>query len=141
MSRKFLPFLLVLALAGLFAGCSSHGPLNGISVDLIKLERVADGKVQATITINNSTVLAFNIGSSKHQVFLNGRAAGTFEIHEPLGLPAQRSMTQTATLDLTGDLPAAGPADYRLESLLMLVLSGDSREKLKLSGTGTVAVP
>ena len=85
--------------------------------------------------------MAFNVASSKHQVFLNGRLAGSLEISEPLGLPAEHNMTQTGRLKLEGGAPAPGAASYQINSALTLLLYGDTKEIQKFTSTGTVQVP
>jgi hypothetical protein len=140
--RRFLtPLVAFLALVALFAGCSSHPPLSGVTVELTKLERASDGSLTATLSVVNSTVVSFNIANSKHQLSLNGLLVGTIEISEPLGLPAQRTMTQTGLLKLAGAKLTAGSATYRLESSATLLLYGESKETQKLTNTGTVQVP
>lgn len=141
MRRLTAPLLLLCTLVLLGGGCSSKLPPSGLEVELVKLDRAPDGVVTATLQFNNSAVLAFNIARSKHELYLNDRPAGTIDINEPLGLPQQRSLTQTGTLHVApGGLPA-GAASYRLESALTVLLYGDSKDTIKLSSAGTVQVP
>ena len=141
MRRLLTPLVVIFALLAWFTGCSSHEALGGVVVELAKIERGSDGALTATLRLDNSTVVAFNIASSTHQVFLDGRLAGTIEITEPLGLPSQQAMTQSARFKLAGgDLPA-GSASYRLESSLRLATYGEKTEIHKFSNTGTVQVP
>lgn len=141
MRRLLTPFILLVALVAVFAGCSSHPPLTGLTVDLVKLERAKDGTVIATVEVVNATVLGFNIASSNHQVFLNGRLVGTMHISEPLGLPQQSTAKQSAPLRLAGGDLTAGLASYRIESALTLLLYGDEKDIHKIVGSGTVQVP
>jgi hypothetical protein len=141
MRRLLIPLVLSLATLAAFTACTSRVPVSGLSVELLKLERASDGSVMATVQVDNATVIAFNIANSKHQLILNGKPAGTLEIKEPLGLPAQRNMPQTGRLVLTGGELPSGNATYQLNSELALVLSGDKHEIQKFSTSGTVQVP
>jgi hypothetical protein len=141
MTRLFTPLILCLALLVGLTGCHSGPELNGLAVELLKLERSPDGSIVATLQIDNSTVIAFNVGRSKHDILLNGRLVGTVEIDEPLGLPAQRNLPQTGKLKLAAGALTPGQASYQLNSALTLILQGDSKEIHKITGTGTVEVP
>jgi hypothetical protein len=56
-------------------------------------------------------------------------------------MPAQQTTPQSGRLKLTGELPASGPASYRLDSALKLILSGEANEVHKVTGSGTVQIP
>ncbi|HVU18781.1 MAG TPA: hypothetical protein VHD32_17895 [Candidatus Didemnitutus sp.] len=139
--RRFLtPVLLVLALVAGLTGCTSHPPLSGVATELTGIQHAADGTLTATVQFDNGSVLAINISSSHHDILLNGQLIGTLDLSEPLGLPAQHNFSQTGTVKLTGAAPAAGEASYQINSTLRVVTYGDSKELIKVGGSGTVTV-
>lgn len=141
MKRLLLPVLL-LGLLVLGAGCSSTpAPMAGLSLELVALERGADGAVAATVRVVNPNLVAYNLLRAEHRVFLDGRAIGTLKYTQPTGVPAQNVAEQRGNLELErGASVAAGTTAYRLESRLTLTLWGDRTEDAKLSAIGTVTV-
>ncbi|HET7535188.1 MAG TPA: hypothetical protein VFJ90_01945 [Candidatus Didemnitutus sp.] len=139
--RKLLtPFLAAAALITLLAGCAAL-PLTGFTIELAKIERNADGSATATLRIVNPNVVAYNVESSTHTVFLDGKPAGTITVTHAEGVPAQTTVIETGTFTAApGYTLSAGKASYRMETNLLLLLYGDEKEKQKLSGTGTVEI-
>ena len=142
MKKFFLPFLLLLGVSILLNACSSRVDQISLQVNVIKLEHKADGNFLATLQFSNPNVGSVNVEKSTHQLFLNGKPAGVLEITEPIGLPAQQSVTTTATFRLTG-LPAdfSGAVSYQLVSSMLLRVFDDTTERCKSSSSGTVTMP
>lgn len=142
MKKLLLPLLFALAAVTLFQGCSSNNTLIGLQVQLVKLERKADGTLLASLQFSNPTVGSLNVFKSTHQLTLGGRPAGELEVVEPLGLPALQTVTTTATFrhgSRAADV--SGPVSYRLESLLTLSIFNTTEQLYKTSSAGTVTVP
>lgn len=140
MKRLLLPVLL-LGLAALGAGCSSPAPLAGLSLELVALERAADGGVSATVRIVNPNLVAYNLARATHRIIVDGRLVGTLRYDRPTGVPAQNVAAQEGRLALEpGTSLPSGPAAYRLESKVVLTLWGDRTEESKLSAAGSVTV-
>ncbi len=140
--KKFVALLLVaLAFLPWPSGCSSHVPLQGLTVELASIERTTGGEASVTVRFVNATVVALNLASSTHKIFLNGRPVGTLTLDEPLGIPAQSTMPQTGTMKLVGDgALASGEAAYRIESVLSIRTYGTDKEVQKFASSGTVTV-
>lgn len=140
MKRLLLPVLL-LGLSMLGAGCSSPAPLAGLSLELVALERAADGGVAATVRVVNPNLVAYNLARATHRVLLDGRLVGTLRHERPTGVPAQNVALQVGSLALEpGASLSPGPVAYRLESKVVLTLWGDRTEESKLSASGSVIV-
>jgi hypothetical protein len=139
--RKLLtPLLAVFGLLFLLTGCGSP-PLTGFTVELLKIERTGDGPAIATLRVINPNVVSYNVESSTNTIFLNGKPAGSIKVTRPEGIPAQTTITVTGTFTtLPGYTLTSGPAAYRLEATLILLLYGDSKETQKLASSGTVEI-
>lgn len=141
--KKLLYFILpVLGVIALLSGCASHPKLSELNVELLKLERSADGSLVATLQFDNESVYAINVSVSIHQLSLNGKPVGVLSITDPLGLVAEKTTQQTAVVKLLGGAPLpSGPATYQLSSTLTLVLYDEQKEFHKTTHTGTIVVP
>ncbi len=136
---------LVLCLGFLAAltGCNTtHKQDTGLSIEVSRFERAADGTAKVQLILLNPSVMAYNIAESTHKLYLGGRYAGRLRFKEAVGLaPQNQSAMETVLLPERGFiLPPTGPIDYRLETELELRLYGDTVEYTKLAATGTVAV-
>lgn len=141
MKKLFLTVLLLLGVIIQFTGCSSGVERIGLQVQLLKLERKADGALLATLQFSNPNIGSVNLAKSSHQVTLNGKPAGMIEISEPLGLPAQQAVTTAATLKPSAGLgDISGQVSYQLVSSLTLSIYDDNTERFKTSSSGTVTV-
>ncbi|MFI5357486.1 MAG: hypothetical protein ACHQ4G_09140 [Opitutales bacterium] len=143
--KRSLPLCLLLCLgllAGLTGCLSSHKQDTGLSIEVARLERAADGAITVQMILLNPSVVAFNIAGSTHKLFLDGRLAGRLTVTDPVGLAAQSQSAFSALLvpEKGVALPASGHAGYRIESELNLRLYGDSVEYTKLAAEGTVPV-
>lgn len=139
MNRLLLPLCLLGAL--LLAGCSSSPALAGLQVELVSVERQADGAAIASVRLVNPTTVAYNVAGATHRLFLDERPLGTLEIKQPVGVPSQNVGLHTGRLALEkGATLPSGPAAYRLESRVVLVLWGDRQETAKLAARGRVTV-
>ena len=140
MRKLVVPLLLAVGLLALLAGCSSP-PLTGFTIELQKIEKASDGTLLATARLVNPNVVAYNVDSSTHSLYLDGKLAGTLSTSGAEGVPAQGSVMTTAKFATApGFVLTAGKASYRLESVLVMRLYGDSTEKQKLTSTGTVEI-
>jgi hypothetical protein len=140
MRKLVAPLLLAIGLLALLVGCSSP-PLTGFTIELQKIEQAADGSLIATARLVNPNVVAYNVDSSTHALYLDGKLAGTLSASGAEGVPAQNSVVTTAKFSTApGFVLKSGTASYRLESVLVMRLYGDSTEKQKLTSTGTVQI-
>ncbi len=95
----------------------------------------------ASVRLINPTTVAYNVAGATHRVYLDERSVGTLEVNQPLGLPSQNVGLHTGRLSLEkGAMIPAGPASYRVESRVVLVLWGERQETVKLSARGSVTV-
>lgn len=141
MKKLFLSLLLALGVIALLNGCSSGVERIGLRVDLVKLERKADGSLLASLLFSNPNIGSLNVGKSTHTLLLNGQPVGVLETVEPLGLPAQQTVTTTLTLKgNAGAAAVSGTVTYQLASTITLNIYDDNTEKYKTSSSGTVAV-
>jgi hypothetical protein len=141
MKRLFLALVLALGAIFLLPGCSSKIDQVGLQVQLVKLERKADGSLLASLLFSNPNVGPRNVVRSSHQLTLNGRPEGKLEIVEPLGLPALQTATITATLKrVTGAAEISGKASYQLASQLTLSVYDESTQSYKTNSAGDVLV-
>ena len=141
MKKLCLSLLLALGAITLLNGCSSGVERIGLRVDLVKLERKADGSFLASLLFSNPNVGSINVGKSTHTLVLNGQPAGVLETVEALGLPAQQTVTTTVTLKGTAGIAAvSGTVTYQLASTITLNIYDDNTERYKTSSSGTVAV-
>lgn len=139
--KKFLFAAAVsLGLLGLLTGCgNSARPLAGLVIELAAIESAADGTTTATVRIVNPNLVAYNIASATHRVFLQDRPIGTLKITAPTGVPSQRGIDQTGTLQLErGAVLPSGNVRYRVESTVVMRLWGDNTKSHKLTGVGTI---
>ena len=135
--------LLALGWLALLPGCSTtHIQDTGVTIQVLRLERVADGTSTVQMLLINPSVVTFNIAESTHKLYLDGGLAGVVKITEPAGLPqqSQAMMSGSLRLDKGVTLPAGGTVHYRLESVLQIRLYGDTMETMKLSASGTAPV-
>lgn len=141
MKKLFISLLLAFGLITLLNGCSSGVERIGLRVDLVKLERKADGSLLASLLFSNPNIGSLNVAKSTHTLSLNGKPAGVLETTEPLGLPAQQTITTTVVLKrAAGVSELSGTATYQLSSVITLSIYDDNTEKYKTSASGTVAV-
>jgi hypothetical protein len=141
MKKYVILTMVALALWTWPSGCASHELLQGLTVELASVERTEGGEASVTVRFVNATVVALNMASSTHKIFLNGQPVGTLTLDEPLGIPAQSTMPQTGTMKLAAGLAlASGETAYRLESVLSIRTYGTNKEVQKLVSTGTAAV-
>ncbi len=124
-----------------FSGCSSGGPIGGLTVKLIGLKAAADGTFKMTLRYGNENIGPLAISSSHHKVFFEGALVGEAHSQEAIGLPALNNADQTMTLQATNAavvnqvLSSGSKANYRLESQLMTSIN-DNRERIKVNSTG-----
>ena len=141
MKKQFLALLLVLGVMTLLQGCAAKIDQVGLQVQLVKLERKADGSLLASLLFSNPNVGSRNVAKSSHQLTLNGKLAGELDIVEPLGLPALQTATVPVTLKrASGAAEVAGSVSYQLASLLTLSVYDDNVQRYKTSSSGTVVV-
>ena len=141
--KKLLFIFLPLAFIALtlLDGCSSRTERIALQVQLVKLERKANGSLLASLLFSNPNVNGINVVKSTHQITLNGKPAGVLEVIEPLGLPAQQTTTTTVTFTpVTGTADVSGSVAYHLTSLLTLSIYDDDVERYNTSSSGTVTM-
>ena len=142
MKKLLFAAVLSLGLVSLLAGCgNSARPLAGLALELTSVEQTADGAVNVTVRVVNPNMVAYNIASATHRVYLQDRLVGTMKINSPTGVPAQMGIDQTGPLQLErgAQLPN-GSVRYRLDSMLVMRLWGDNTKTHKLSAVGTIAI-
>ena len=141
MKKLFILTLLGLTVLGLFSGCSSGVERIGLQVQLVKLDKKANGSLLASLLLSNPNVSSVNVAKSTHQLTLNGRSAGILEVTEPVGIPAQQTTTITVSFTpVSGTADVSGPVSYQLASQLTLRIYDDDTERYKTSSSGTVTV-
>jgi hypothetical protein len=140
--KHLLPLLCCVGLLTALTGCNSRSGQTGLSIEAVRLVHGANGTVTVDLVLLNPSVVAFNIASSKHTLYLNGREAGRIVIKEPSAVAAENQTSFSAPLlvDKAAVLPAEGRVSYRLETELELRLYGDSVEYAKLASLGTLTV-
>lgn len=138
MKRLLLSSLLV-GILGLLSGCgSAEVIMAGLRFELASIER---DSLKATFRVVNPNMVAYNVDRVTYTITLDGRVAGTAEVNQPTGVPAQNVALQTATLKLApGATLAAGSSAYRLDAKIVLRLYDERTEDTKMSSTGTVVV-
>lgn len=149
MKQWITPVLAALSLF-VFAACSNTSEIiaTGLSVELNKIERTADGRVEVSWQLNNPNVVPYLVDRVSHKVTLDGEEIGTISDSTRLGLPKQGKEGRTNTLTLANAAAAErvaqaatrGSANYRLESTLWLLIVDDDIVKSTLSKSGTVPV-
>lgn len=140
--KNLLLSALLLGLVGLLASCSSSTNATvGLRLELDSIQRDANGGATATVRFVNPNLVAYNIDSATHRIYLGDRFVGTLEVKRPLGIPAQNVGLHTGALTLDkGATIAAGSTSYRIESKIVLRLYGERTEDAKFHGSGTVTV-
>lgn len=137
MKNTFLALCAAIACLFTLAACSTTTPVS-LGIELAGIDRSTG---RATLRLLNPGVVAYNVASSKHRVFIDGKAVGTVEVKAPEGVPAQRNVEQTGIfVPEKGASIASGQSSYRLESVLTLTLYGENTQQTKISGSGTVIV-
>src|ERR1035437_3203804 len=140
MKKLIFSCLLALGAIALLQGCSSKVGQLSLRVQLVKLERKADGSLLASLLFSNPSVYPLNLKESTHQLSLNGIPVGDLVVVEPIGVPSMQ--TTTATVALTHRVGNAanvsGSVSYLLTSKLTLKIYDENDEKYKTSSSGTV---
>ncbi len=148
---KFLTPLFLAAVLAALAGCGSSTNSTttaGLKLELTGLARAADGSTRVAWRVVNPNVVSYLLAEASHRVYLDGVLIGTVNDREPVAILAQ------AHVDLTSPLTVAGPAAertltaaattgsgaYRLESVILFRIYGDTTEKTNLSAAGQVPV-
>lgn len=144
MKRILVSFFLLL-----LAGCSSSNTITvGLKVELMHITHRSDGTTQVAWRIVNPNVVPYLVAESTHRIYLNGTLAGTTVEKEAVAIPPQSNVERTTRLAVPGaeaervlgDAAGAGSGSYRVESTIIISLYGDTMDKSKLVGTGTVHV-
>ena len=150
MKRLLLP-LCLLALVTIFqSGCKTGNSIvvTGLRIDLTGIERTADGTTTVNWRVANPNVTPYLIGRSTHKVFPNGSLVGTLTEKNAMAVPAQTNTNATGRLVVAGaeaekllaSLAGQGPASYRVESSVIVVIYGDTEDKGDFVSTGSVRV-
>lgn len=149
MKKVLTPLVLLVCSVLLMSGCGNIGAIivTGLHIELTGIERAADGTVSVSWQVTNPNVTSYVLGQVTNRIFLNGTLVGTTLDRDPLGIPSNGSAAQTSKLTLAG--PAAvqiltaaaqGPANYRVESTLLIQVYGEQTETGNLASSGTVKV-
>lgn len=142
------PALILLTVTVLFAGCLGSPELRGIAVQLadVKATPAPDGSAELELSIRylNENLVGIAVSETEHRVWINGVDLGRIRSDDPVGLPqlGNATMPVRVTVDpgVVAQLrafQAAGPANYRLETTLMIEAAADEL-KSRATGTGTV---
>ena len=117
-------------------------------MEVVSLDRAADGSVSAAWRVANPNVVAYLISETSHKIYLDGILVGTIHDTEPLGVPASANADRTTPLKggaaagaraLTEAI-ARGSAGYRVDSQITIRVYDEMLEKAVLTNSGTVAV-
>lgn len=150
MKKFFLPLALLVCGVIFESGCTNASKIIvvGLRAELTGIERASDGSTTVTWHINNPNVAAYLVASTNQKIYLNDILVGSTDDPAPMAVPAQNKAGKTSKLivagpaadRLLGELAGHGPANYRVESSIVVVLYGDSSEKGSFTSTGSVAV-
>jgi LEA14-like dessication related protein len=148
MKKYLAPIFLASLITALLAGCTNSTLFSGLQVDLTGIVRAADGSVQANWRLQNPNLVPYLVDSVTAKVYLKGVLVGGTVNREPRALPNNAVADGSSPILLTGtaadklirEAAAAGTVDYRMETLLVLRLYGDTLENATLVSTGTVPV-
>ena len=148
--NKILPrLLLALVLVCGFTACSSPESITaGLKLELTNVERAGDGSVRVAWRVQNPNVFSYLLSKTTHKLFLDGTLVGSFNETNPLGVPAQSHAETISVLTpvqppagtLLDQAIAHGSANYRLDSVLFVLLLDEQIEKIPRITSGTVAV-
>lgn len=150
--KLLLTTLISLCLVGVFAlsGCGNTSKMlaTGLEIELTGVEREADGSVAVTWQFKNTNIVPYMFSQLTHKIQLNGTALGTITEKEALALPANSHAGRTSkltTVDANAnrvltEAIAAGSANYRIDSQIVVLIYDDNDEKSALGNTGTVKV-
>lgn len=144
------PLLAALLLAA-FASChagDSEIIARGLQIELVQVERAADGTVQVTWRMKNPNVVPYLVDHAAHKITLGGTLLGTVNDTARLGLPPQSQAERTNPLTPAGpdaagrvaQLAGQGTATYQVDSTVFLLIVDDDIIKSVLTGTGSVPV-
>ena len=148
--NKILPrLLLALVLVCGFTACSSPESITaGLKLELTNVERAGDGSVRVAWRVQNPNVFSYLLSKTTHKLFLDGTLVGSFAETNPLGVPAQSHAETISVLTpvkppagtVLDQAVAIGTANYRLDSMLFVLLLDEQIEKIPRVTSGTVAV-
>lgn len=148
---KFAPPLLaVFALVSLLlAGCSSHGPVGGMSASLVDIRptnaSLLESDAVATIRLTNENIAPLGFSGVQIKLYLNGSYVGNGLSNNPFGIPPLNSATQEVTvhfenLALIKQLAAISNSRtvaYRLDSTLFQTID-EEKNTIKTSSQGSL---
>jgi len=150
MKRLLLPLCLLACVAIFQSGCKTGASIivTGLRVELTGIERTADGATTVNWRVVNPNVAPYLIGHSSHKIFLNGTLVGTVAEKNAMAVPAQTNVNATGGLVVAGaeaekllaSLARQGPASYRVESNVLVIIYGDTEEKGDFVTSGSVSV-
>ncbi len=140
MKKTLLAFCAAFALVVSFTGCGGHIPVS-VDLELVSLDRGADGNGKATLRFLNRGIVAYNFKETTTRVLIDGKPVGTIAIKNAVGIPASAAVEQSGvfTAEKGAAIPS-GTARYQLETQVTVTLYDDNTEKLKLLGSGTVVL-
>jgi len=144
------PLLAVVSLVSLLlAGCSSHGPVGGMSVTLVDIRPVnatrLESEAVATVRLTNENIAPLGFSGTQIKLYLNGSYVGTGLSNKPFGIPPMNSTTQEVTVHLENlalikQLAAISNSQtvaYRLDSSLYQTID-EEKNTIKTSSQGSL---
>ncbi len=137
--------VLLLAMAGVFTGCSTSGvsALESISATLVDVRTNASDPAGAqgimTVRYYNQSILPIGLSSAEHRLYLNGQLVGKAMSERPIALPSSNAVNQEIPFTVEATLPS-GQAQYRLETVLT-VMAGTQRLRSRSQSEGVVQMP
>lgn len=140
MKNTLLALCAALALVVSFTGCGGHIPVS-VDLELVSLDRGADGNGKATLRFINRGIVAYNFKETTTRVLIDGKPVGMIAIKNAVGIPASAAVEQSGvfTADKGAAIPT-GTARYQLDAQVTVTLYDDNVEKLKLTSSGTVVL-
>lgn len=144
------PLLVVFALVSLLlAGCSSHGPIGGMTVTLVDIRPInaslLESEAVATVRLTNENIAPLGFSGTQLKLYLNGSYVGTGVSNKPFGVPPLNSVTQEVTvhfenLSLVKQLVAISNTQtvaYRLDTALFQTID-EEKNTIKTSFEGSL---
>lgn len=140
MKNTLLALCAALALVVGFTGCGGHIPVS-VDLELVSLDRGADGNGKATLRFINRGIVAYNFKETTTRVLIDGKPVGTIAIKNAVGIPASAAVEASGAFmaDKGVSIPS-GTARYQLDTQVTVTLYDENTEKLKLSSGGTIVL-
>ena len=143
------PLCVLFVFAAFLAGCGGPNTTTvGLKVELSRVAHGGNGRTEVSWRLVNPNIVPYLLARATHKIYLDGVLVGTVDDREALAVPAQSNQDRTSPLTSAGAGAEAalanaarnGSAAYRVESVVVVRLFGETTEKTDLRATGTVPV-